>query len=156
MRKKRKEIQVELVDLENCEENIGLNEMQMERKVHLTCENFKLLDLEETYWFERSHETWLLKGDNNTTYFHRCANGRKRKNTIISLEDGDQLIEGDDKLLEHATKYYSELFGPGVEFNIQTNPDIWTEAAMVLRQIIIYSTNLFLKLKLKCIISNGR
>jgi hypothetical protein len=31
----------------------------------------------------------------------------------------------------HATKYYSELFGPGVEFNIQTYPDIWTEVAMV-------------------------
>jgi hypothetical protein len=43
----------------------------------------------------------------------------------------DQLIEGDDKLMEHATKYYSELFGPGVEFNIQTDLDIWTEAAMV-------------------------
>lgn len=81
---------MELVDLENCEENIMLNEMQMERKVHLMCENFKLLYPEETYWFERSHETWLLKGDNNTTYFHRCANRRKSKNTIISLEDGDQ------------------------------------------------------------------
>jgi hypothetical protein len=89
-----------LIDLENREEIIGLNEIQMERKVQLLCEKFKLLDMEETYWFERSHETWLLKGDNNTTYFHRCANGRKRKNTIISLEDGDQLIEGDDKLLD--------------------------------------------------------
>lgn len=103
----------------------------MERKVWLMCENFKLLDLEETYWFERSRETWLLKGDKNTTYFHRCANGRKRKNTIISLEDGDQIIEGDKKLLEHATKNYSELFGPGVGFNIQTDPEIWSEAATV-------------------------
>jgi len=78
-----------------------------------------------------THETWLLKGDNNTTYFHRCANGRRRKNTTLSLEDGDQLIEGDDKLLEHATKYYSDLFGPGIHFNIQTDPDIWSEVAMV-------------------------
>lgn len=131
MIKKRKEIQVELVDLENCEEIIGLTVEQMERKIWLLCENLKYLDLEETYWYERSHETWLLKGDNNTSFFHRCANGRKRKNTIISLEDGDQIIEGDDKLLEHATKYYSELFGPGLDFNIQTDSNIWAGANMI-------------------------
>jgi len=60
-----------------------------------------------------------------------CKWAKKKKNTIISLEDGDQIIEGNDKLLEHATKYYSELFGPGVDFNIQTDPDMWSEAAVV-------------------------
>ena len=60
-----------------------------------------------------------------------CKWAKKKKNTIISLEDGDQIIEGNDKLLEHATKYYSKPFGPGVEFNIQTDPDIWAEATMV-------------------------
>lgn len=125
MRKKREEIQNELIDLEECEESLGLSGEQMERKTWLLCENFKLLDQEETYWFERSHETWLLKGDNNTTFFHRCANGRKRKNTIITLEDGDKIIEGDQNLLAHATKYYTELFGPGQSCHIQIDPDIW-------------------------------
>jgi vacuolar-type H+-ATPase subunit B/Vma2 len=49
--------------------------------------------------------------------FHKIANGRKRKNTVISLEKGE-IIEGDDKLLKHATEYYSELFGPGENHNI--------------------------------------
>jgi len=35
----------------------------------------------------------------------------KEKKNIISLEKDDQVIEGDDKLLEHATEYYSGLFG---------------------------------------------
>lgn len=102
-----------MAELENHEEICVLTVEQFEKKTWLLCENFKLLDQEESYWFERSHETWLLKGDNNTTYFNRCANGTKRKNTIITLEDGDQTIEGDQNLLQHATKYYTEILGPG-------------------------------------------
>jgi len=37
--------------------------------------------------------------------------GEREKNNIISLEKDGQVIEGDDKLLEHATEYYSGLFG---------------------------------------------
>lgn len=37
--------------------------------------SLELLDKEETYWFNRYHEQWLLKGDSNTSYFHRIANG---------------------------------------------------------------------------------
>lgn len=85
LRKKRKEIQNELTVLEECEENSALSASQLEIKAWLLYENYKLLDQEEIYWYERSHETWLLKGDNNTTYFHRCANGRKRKKTLLSL-----------------------------------------------------------------------
>jgi hypothetical protein len=38
---------------------------------------------EEAFWSQRSREQWLLKGDNNTEFFHRCANGQKRKRTIL-------------------------------------------------------------------------
>ena len=86
LRKKRKEYQVELADLEKIEEEFGLSSSQLDRKVWLLCENLKSLEQEELYWFERSHETWLLQGDNNTAYFHKCANGRKSKNQILSLE----------------------------------------------------------------------
>jgi hypothetical protein len=60
---------------------------------------------DELYWFKRSHENWLHKGDLNTDYFHRVANGR-RKNTILSLNNKDSVIEGDENLLKHATNYY--------------------------------------------------
>jgi len=75
------------------------------------------------YWFKRSHEKWLLEGDSNTEYFHRVANGRKRKNTILTLLDGDNIIEGDDNILAHATNYYKTLFGPspGNSFPIDPN-----------------------------------
>ena len=88
-------------------------------------ENLKSLEQEEIYWCERSHQTWLLKGDNNTSYFHKCANGRKKKNNIISLESDGQLIEGDENLLKHASEYYTDLFGPPVEYEVQMDLEIW-------------------------------
>jgi hypothetical protein len=53
-----------------------------------------------------------LKGDNNTTFFHRVANGKKQKNTIFSLNHDEHVIEGDAALVEHATQFYKDLFGP--------------------------------------------
>lgn len=86
LRKKRAVISEELIDLESVEGIEGLNTEQMHRKMKLITETLALLDQEETYWHTRCHEQWLLKGDNNTSYFHRIANGRKRKNAVISLE----------------------------------------------------------------------
>lgn len=50
--------------------------------------NAELLDMygdEEEFWHRRVGENWLLKGDNNTEYFHRIAAGRRRKNIIYTL-----------------------------------------------------------------------
>jgi mannosylglycoprotein endo-beta-mannosidase len=72
-----------------------------------------------------------LKGDNNTKYFHKIANGRKRKNTVISLESEGNIIEGDENLLNHATAYYSELFGPREDHNVHIDSNLWNELEQV-------------------------
>lgn len=110
------------------EETVGLSSEQVIRKRCIICENLKLSEHEELYWLQRSHETWLLKGDSNTEYFHRCANGRKRKNTIISHEKEGVCIEGDENLLKHASEYYSELFGPVTQHDIHMDPSIWNDS----------------------------
>jgi hypothetical protein len=69
-----------------------------------------------------------LYGDLNTKYFHRVASGRKRKNTILSFEHGDNTIEGDENILAHAIEYYSKLFGPAPTFDIQINDDLWDQS----------------------------
>jgi hypothetical protein len=84
---------------------------------------------EEIYWYNRSHDNWLLHGDLNTKYFHRVASGRKRKNTILSFDHEGTTIEGDENLLAHATAYYTDLFGPTPDFNIQINNSIWDGSA---------------------------
>jgi len=53
-----------------------------------------------------------LQGDNNTNFFHRIANGKRRKNKILSLINNDVVIEEENLLVEHAMDYYKKLFGP--------------------------------------------
>lgn len=122
MRKRRKEISEQLIELAN-----GLDAVLALKKVQLMKENLQLLEQEETYWRNRCHEQWLLKGDNNTSYFHKIASGRKRKNKVISLENEGRVIEGDDNLLKHATEYYTSLFGPEPEHNIRIDQELWNE-----------------------------
>lgn len=69
----------------------------------------------------------MLKGDLNTDYFHKIANGRKRKNTIHSLRVGEVEVVGTDNLIAHATKYYKELFGPAPGNQFHLDPDTWSE-----------------------------
>jgi mannosylglycoprotein endo-beta-mannosidase len=86
----------------------------------------KIYEEEEMYWFSRSSERWLLEGDNNTAYFHRVANGRKRKNTMYSLKKDDINIQGTTDLLVHATDYYKQLFGHGEGNKMQLADSIWS------------------------------
>jgi hypothetical protein len=54
----------------------------------------------------------LLEGDSNTKYFQLVANGKYRKTIIFQLQQGETIIEGDEALKHHITRYYKELFGP--------------------------------------------
>jgi hypothetical protein len=84
-----------------------------------------LFEHEEEIWHQRGKENWLLKGDNNTEYYHRIANGHKRKKTIFSLQDGSNTIQRTPDLLNHATLFYKSLFAPQVSNNIKLRDDVW-------------------------------
>jgi hypothetical protein len=40
-----------------------------------------------------------LKRDNNTDFFHRTANGRKRKKIIYFMQEGGRQITGNKNIL---------------------------------------------------------
>jgi hypothetical protein len=63
-------------------------------------------------WFQRSKSDKLLKGDSNTKYFQLVANEKYRKTRIFQLEEGDQIIKGEEELQTYITEYYKGLFGP--------------------------------------------
>jgi hypothetical protein len=115
------------------EEYGPLNLSQIEKKVGLTSELLHVLEDEELYWYKRNHENWLLKGDNNTEYFHRVANGRKSKQTIYSVNDGNKIVQGTKELLKLATEYYKNLFGPGTCNMFDIDPRVWQECENVTR-----------------------
>ena len=45
------------------------------------------MDLENCMWNQRSKTEWLRNGNQNMKYFHSKASKRKKKNTILGLED---------------------------------------------------------------------
>jgi mannosylglycoprotein endo-beta-mannosidase len=96
------------------------------RKSEIYVELWNIYANEELLWYQKSHEKWLLEGDSNTSYFHRVANGRKRKNTMLSLNDNGVNIEGTENLIEHATSYYKNLFGPAPGNIFHFNYDMWS------------------------------
>jgi hypothetical protein len=65
----------------------------------------QIYEAEEKMWRERDQvRGGYFFGDNNSSYFHKIANGRKRKkNTMYSLKNDGVLIQGTDNLLTHAT-----------------------------------------------------
>jgi hypothetical protein len=74
-RKYRMNLKEELAEIERLEEETILPTILLDRKTCLQAELLKIMEEEELYWHKRSNENWLLKGDNNTAYFHRKANG---------------------------------------------------------------------------------
>jgi hypothetical protein len=110
------------------------NIYQIRRKNELKAELIKILDNEELYWYKRCHENWLLKGDNNTEFFHRVANGRKRKQSIFSLQNDGSRIVGNENLIRHVTEYYKTLFGPGDGNLIDMDQNLWGEDDKVREQ----------------------
>lgn len=61
-------------------------------------------------WQRKGGERWIA-GDSNTSYFHKCANGRRRKMQISMLEVDNQEVIDPQHLRDHVTKYYKQLFG---------------------------------------------
>lgn len=70
-----------------------------------------LLDQEENLWQQRSHVHWLASSDKNTSFFHKKASQRFRRNKIEGLRDNDGVLctenEGISALL---VSYYQQPF----------------------------------------------
>jgi hypothetical protein len=50
-------------------------------------------------------------GDANTNFFHSCANGRRRKTKICSMETDNGIITEQNDICQHVVNYYKQLFG---------------------------------------------
>lgn len=48
-----------------------------------------MLDLEESFWRQRSKAKWLKDGDKNTKFFHSIVDHRRKKSRIHKIQDGN-------------------------------------------------------------------
>ena len=65
-----------------------------------------IYQMEAIYWQQRGSDLWVLEGDANTQFFHRLANSRHRKNTIVSLETDLGEVSRQEDIMLHVTGFY--------------------------------------------------
>jgi len=59
-----------------------------------------VLEQEETLWYQKSRERWIVLGDRNTTYFHTSTVIRRRRNRIEMLKNNEDQWVSDSRELE--------------------------------------------------------
>jgi hypothetical protein len=71
----------------------------------------ELLYREEMMWLQRSRIAWLREGDRNTSYFHRQAVWRARKNKIKKLRESNrERHESRSELEQLAFNFFKSLY----------------------------------------------
>lgn len=87
LRKHKQKLLLEIKLLDEVADSRGLDNRDQKQRYELEKNLQEIYKAEEIYWQKRGGEKWILEGGSNTAFFHKCANGRKRKTTIQSLED---------------------------------------------------------------------
>lgn len=80
-------ISEELRKLESIEEDGYATQASKERILHLEKLQNQIILAKEEEWRLKCREIWLNAGDENTSFFHKYAKGRKSTNTIWCLKD---------------------------------------------------------------------
>ena len=52
----------------------------------------------------------IKKGDNNTKFFHKVANSRKRYNHISMLEVNEVIYEDEFEMADQAVQFFKNLY----------------------------------------------
>ncbi|CAN0856996.1 LINE-1 retrotransposable element ORF2 protein [Linum grandiflorum] len=65
---------------------------------------------EEVSWRQKSKNLWLKEGDKNTSFFHRCANERNRRNWIDRIAIGGQIFVGHSEVAGAIANHFKRFF----------------------------------------------
>ncbi|XP_042942763.1 uncharacterized protein LOC122276942 [Carya illinoinensis] len=95
--------------LQCLEENDSRSHLLEEHK-QACLEVQKWLERDELIWKQRSRVKWLREGDCNSQYFHSKASTRRRKNSIMQLQDESRIWQKGDQMDVLITEYFQNLF----------------------------------------------
>jgi hemerythrin superfamily protein len=85
-RRTKQELMSRISMLDEWSDNRDLSQSEWEERYSSDKALQQILIDEEIQWQRRGGQKWLLQGDSNSNYFHKCANGRKRKMQVTMLE----------------------------------------------------------------------
>ena len=84
---RQKKVLLEALKLLDAKEGkYGLSEVEIGERVVMRSQIQNLLSLEEVSWRKKLRMLCIKEGDNNTKFFHKVANSRRRYNHISMLE----------------------------------------------------------------------
>lgn len=118
IKKEKQALKDRLSELDGKGDTTCLNEVEWQEIYNLEVRMEQIYTYEEIRWQRRGGETWLLKGDTNTSYFHKIANGR-RKCEITKLENEDRILIDQKEIKMHIEGYYKNLFGNEIDSEIK-------------------------------------
>ena len=87
-RRKKEALLKQISDIDSSEQQGILSKEKWTHRIQIEAELESLMEKEELYWKQRSGVKTILQGDANTKFFHLSANGRRRKQSVLMLEDG--------------------------------------------------------------------
>ena len=80
----------------------GLSEVEIGERAVLRSQIQNLLSLEEVLWKQNSRMLCIKEGDNNTNFFHKVANYRRRYNHFSMLEVNGVIYEDESEMADQA------------------------------------------------------
>ena len=79
-------------------------------RVVLSSQIQNLLSLEEVSWRQKSRMLCIMRGDNNTKFFHKVTNSRRRYNHISMLEVNGVIYKDESEMADQAVQFYKNLY----------------------------------------------
>jgi hypothetical protein len=71
---------------------------------------------EEEHWRLKSRSLWIKEGDSNTSFFHKQAQSRRKKNTVTSITSSTgQQIDSFEQVKAEAYRHFNNLYQQPIE-----------------------------------------
>ncbi|XP_075645327.1 uncharacterized protein LOC142616338 [Castanea sativa] len=110
IKRQRKDLLEALKLLDVKEGEYSLSEVELGERVFLRSQIQNLISLEEVSWRQKSRMLRIKERDNNTNFFHKVANSRRRYNHISMLEVNGVIYEDEFEMADQAVQFYKNLY----------------------------------------------
>lgn len=125
--KEKEELKKEIEHMDMLADTRELTTEEWELRYQKEADLEHIYEMEELYWHKRSSEQWIVEGDRNTEFFHRVANGRRRKCSIPFLIDSERVLNSQEEMSRHIVEFYKSLFRADPPSNIHLAQEMWSE-----------------------------
>lgn len=84
----------------------SLHELEIQAKLNLN----KVLEIEESFWKQKSNLNWFTSGDRNIGFFfHRVSKVRQTIKQMSTLKNGNVILYSESEIEQHVLDFYTNL-----------------------------------------------